>query len=211
MLTIYWLCFAIGGVFVLLAVLSGLDGVDFGDADFDVQVDELDDIELQDPGDSDAANRVFSRRGKPSPLRIVKSLRFWTFGLCFFGLTGLVLSNLSVPLPPWGVAIAAISMGIVCGAIVAGMLQALRQHGSDSLIRSDDLVGLMATVELPFNQNSRGKVRLMVKGSLIDMVAYTEDAREFYPGDRVLIVGTEENRLWVVSADSLNSAAEPPT
>ncbi len=56
-------------------------------------------------------------------------------------------------------------------------------------------------MEVPFDQASRGKVRLLTKGSVIDLIAYTDDVRAFQPGDRVLVVGMEQNRLWVVSAD----------
>ena len=199
MLNVYWLCFAIGGTFVLLAVLSGLDGVDFGDHDAEIHVDA--DTELVD-----ATNRSAIYRSVRwySSLSILKSLKFWTFSICFFGLTGLVLSNLSVAIAPPVVAIVSVMMGLACGALVAGSLRALRRQKSDSLVRSDELVGLTGTVELPFNKHSRGKVRLQIKGSLIDSIAYTDDGKEFKPGDRVLVISTEQNRLWVVSADPLN-------
>jgi membrane protein implicated in regulation of membrane protease activity len=94
-------------------------------------------------------------------------------------------------------------MGILCGALVAGSLRALRQQKSNSLIRSDDLVGLTGTVELPFDKESRGKVRLQIKGNLIDSIAYTSDDKSLNVGDRVLVIGREQNRLWVVAAESL--------
>lgn len=201
MLTIYWLAFAVGGVFVLLAVLSGLDGVDFGDHDFEVHLDE--DVELSDPNERSPS--VFSSRQR-SPwygiFGVLKSLKFWTFGFCFFGLTGLVLSNLAVGLPTTPVAIAAILMGIICGSLVAGSLRLLRSRQVDSLVRTTDLVGMMGTVELPFDQNSRGKVRLLVKGSMIDLMASTDDGKALQAGDRVLVVGTEQNRVWVVRSNN---------
>ena len=209
MLTIYWFCFAIGGVFVLLAVVSGIDGVEFGAGDFEADVDDLapdggmdEDLELADQPTPEP-RPLFGRRTKHSPLAIFKSLRFWTFGSCFFGLTGLVLSQLSVGWPPVVIAIAAGVMGVVCGAMVSGMVQMLRDRDSNSLVRSTDLVGQMGVVEIPFDRHSRGKVRLRVKGSVIDRIAYTEDVKQFQPGDTVLVVGTEQDRLWVVSTDQL--------
>jgi len=201
MVTVYWLCFAVGGVFVLLAVLSGIDGTDFGDYDFDAQLD--DDLELVDAPERLPSESPRLRRRAPwySVFGIVKSLKFWTFGLCFFGLTGLVLSNLAIGLAPALVAIAAVLMGIICGSLVAGSLRVLQRRQVDSLVRSNDLVGLTGTVEVPFDQASRGKVRLLAKGNMIDLIAYTDDVKPFQPGDRVLVVGMEQNRLWVVSAD----------
>ncbi len=201
MLTAYWLCFGIGGAFVLLAVLSGFDGIDFGDPDADIHLDI--DLELVDTGDRPSS--VLTRqRARYSFLDVLKSFKFWTFGLCFFGLTGLVLSNLSTPLALTVITVISILMGISCGAIMAGSLRALQRQKSDSLVRTDDLVGLTGTVQLPFDKESRGKVRLQVKGSLIDSIAYTTDGIPLRLGDRVLVVGMERDRLWVVSANSLN-------
>jgi membrane protein implicated in regulation of membrane protease activity len=217
MLTLYWICFAVGGVFVLLA-LAGGHSLDLGDHDLDLNRD------LDSAGDSSAElssegidadldwNASGDRPSSPrrngllrSILRVFQSLKFWTFGACFFGLTGLVLSNLSIALSPILVAIAAIGMGFVCGTFVSGSLQFLRHRQTDSLIRTSDLAGQSGTVELPFNAASRGKVRLIVKGSSMSLVAYTDEQRDFQPGDRVLVVGTENNRLWVVSAEKYDS------
>jgi membrane protein implicated in regulation of membrane protease activity len=226
MLTIYSLCFAIGGVFVLLAMLGGLDHFDV-DYDFDHAADLavfLDtDVEFADPGhDPQTAPNVprrASRRDRfanrpRTPwgwLGIIQNLKFWTFGICFFGLTGLVLSNLSMPLPAVMVAIAAVIMGILCGGLVSGSLRALRRQQADSLIRSVDLVGSAGTVEVPFNASSRGKVRLQIKSSILDLIAYTDEAKEFQLGEQVLVVSTDQNRLWVVSADSLKSPRNEPS
>lgn len=204
MLSIYWFSFAIGGVFVLLAVLSGVDGADFGDQDLELHLD--DDVELVD-----ADRPRTSALPHPVPwyagLGVLKSLKFWTFGLCFFGLTGLVLSHLSFKPVPLIVLFLSVLMGLACGALVAGSLRLLRRRKSDSLVRSADLVGSTGTVELPFDKASRGKVRLRVKGNLIDSIAYTDENRAFQRGDRVLVVSTEQNRLWVVSADHLNQSS----
>ncbi len=199
MLSVYWVCFAVGGTFVLLAVLSGLDGVDFGDSDVDTPLD--DDIELTESQDQSPPSLFQPQKSAwRDLLSIFATLRFWTFALCFFGLTGLVLSHLPVQLPSALVAIAAVFMGILCGSLVAGSLRLLQKRHTDSLVRSDDLVGAMGTVEVPFDNHSRGKVRLLVKGSLIDMLASTDEARPFKQGDRVLVVGLDQNHLWVVAA-----------
>jgi hypothetical protein len=136
---------------------------------------------------------------------VVLSFKFWTFATCFFGLTGLVLSHLSVALPsPWIVALA-LGMGTLLGTLVSGSLQFLRRRRVDSLVRSQDLVGLCGRVEVPFDADSRGKVRLQVKGNLVDFMAYTDEPRPLHVGDTILVVGSENNRLWVVSTEHTDS------
>ena len=218
MLTVYWVCFALGGTFVLLAVLSGIDGVDFGDHDFgdhgfgDHDIDgslNLDeDVEVSgSPERSPSA--PFQQRRDPwyGIFAVFKTLKFWTFALCFFGLTGLVLSHLSVPLPAALITSLAIGMGLVCGGFVSGSLRWLQRRHTDSLVRTNDLVGLSGTVVLPLDQTQSGKVQVSVKGSLLEMIARTDDVNRLQVGDRVLVVGTEHNRLWVVRAESSASDA----
>lgn len=196
--TVYWLCFAVGGVFVLLAMLGGVDGADFADHDLDIHVEE--DVEWAETQERSPTSPFLPQRTPWYDLfSIIKTLKFWTFTLCFFGLTGLVLSQLAVGLSPSLIAIVAVGMGVICGSLVAGSLRLLRRRQVDSLIRSSDLVGLTGIVEVPFDQTTRGKVRLLVKGSMIDMIANTDDAKFLQAGDRVLVVGTEQNRLWVVA------------
>ncbi|MBE9101710.1 NfeD family protein [Vacuolonema iberomarrocanum] len=206
--TVYWLCFAVGGVFVFLAAVGGLDGADIADPDVDlgmeVEVDEEADLELVDPGDAaQRRRRVRPPRPRFPLLSLLASFKFWTFGSCFFGLTGLVLTWMGVS--PLMVAIAAVSMGVFCGISIAWTLRSLRRRQVNSLVRTNDLAGLAGVVEIPLSLDSRGKVRLNVKGSMVDFIAYTNEERVLEAGDRVFVVGTEQNCLWVVAADTLES------
>ena len=205
MLTLYWLCFVIGGVFVLLAVVGGFDGVDFDGLDGDTPFES--DLDIAAPGVHTRDQlSAFQPKPRANPIGIVCSLKFWTFGVCFFGLTGLVLSSLSIRLPEPLIITAAVGMGIVCGALVAGTLRALRERHANSLVRAEDVVGLAGVVTLPFDRNSRGKVQIKVKGSQVERIAYTDENLEFQLGDRVLVVGVEQERLWVVSTNSIGSS-----
>jgi hypothetical protein len=116
MLPIYWICFIFGGIFVLLAAIGGIDGVDVEQADIgDAGLDAELDAELDSNFDGDAASNLDLDIDQAPPSladtdlewstiprrlraiwQILRSFKFWTFGLCFFGLTGLVLSQLSV-------------------------------------------------------------------------------------------------------------------
>lgn len=198
MMTVYIICLAVGGALVALAALGGLDGVDF-DSEFDA------DVNLE--------NRSRESKNKPrlntkSPgfrLRLpFGSLRFWTFGVCCFGLTGIILSILNPALTLTFVNTVAVAIGVLCGTIIVWTFDILRSQEVNSLVQSHDLIGLSATVEIPFNRNSRGKVRLNVMGSNLYLMAMTEENQEFSPGDGVFIVAMEKNRVWVVSEESLD-------
>ncbi len=200
MLTLYILCLVIGGVFVALAAIAGLDGVDF-DSDFDP------DIELNDRSNSihNNGNNPYNRSKSFKLGFPFLSLRFWTFGGCFFGLTGVILSLLTPTLSPLSMAIIAIVMGVFCGTAMVWTLRSLRQQQADSLVRSQDLLGLMGVVELPFDCHSQGKIRIAVKGSTVGFVALTTDEKSFNPGDQVFVVGRENNKVWVVSREAFGN------
>ncbi|MGL5195412.1 MAG: hypothetical protein ACRC8Y_17660 [Chroococcales cyanobacterium] len=191
---IYLWCFGIGGLFVLFAAIGGLDGADFGVA-FDA------DLEISDPSQKSTPVKRgnWLRRILIFPFF---SLKFWTFGSCFFGLTGLVLNWLHPEMPADRVAQIAVGMGIFCGSTMVWTLRSLGQRHANSLTRSSDLVGFSAMVILPFNCESKGKVRVNIKGANVEFMAFTDEQKSFNKGDRVFIVGLKNNRLWVVSENS---------
>ena len=196
MQSMYWLCFVLGGTFVTLAALGGIDGVEF-----DTEIDT--DIELSTPSPHDQSKHLTHRRVHPKvrfAINVLTSFRFWTVSSCFFGLTGLLLSWLYPTFGAVLILIIALLMGLGMGTAIASILVALHLRQVDSLVRSADLAGLMGVVELPFDPQSKGKVRVDVRGTLVDFVARTDEETMFEQGDRVLIVGSENNRLWVVSA-----------
>ena len=166
-----------------------LDG-DAPEADFDAQVDT--DLQL--------LRKV--RGAYVFSLNILTSFKFWTVGGFFFGLTGLALGWVQ---PNWPAALifaAALAMGMVLGGALATALRYLAHRHADSLIRTEDFAGRLGIVELPFDANSKGKVCLEIRGSTLHMMALTDDTKQFVPGDKVLVVNAEKNRLWVVSDET---------
>ncbi len=98
----------------------------------------------------------------------------------------------------------AIVIGMCCGALIVLLIVVQRRRQKvDSLVPTSSLIGLFATVEIPFDQTCKGKVRLIVKGSMLDFTAGTDDPIGFKAGDRVLIVETKDNQVWVVGENSL--------
>ena len=99
----------------------------------------------------------------------------------------------------------AITVGMLCGAVIVFLLVIQRRRQRvDSLVSASSLVGLFATVEIPFDRTCKGKVRLNVKGSMVDFTAGTDDPTGFQAGDRVFIVEAKGNQVWVVGENSLN-------
>ncbi|CDM92700.1 MAG: NfeD-like protein [Limnospira sp. PMC 1291.21] len=196
MITLYIVCLTVGGVCVILAAVEGLDGVEFeGEFDSDVELEHRRDDTENQP----------SHRSKRKTLRLrlpFGSVRFWTFGVCFFGLTGTIMSVLNPDLTPAFVATAAIAIGVSCGTAVVWVFDILRSQQANSLVQSHDFIGLSAIVEIPFNRDSRGKVRLSAGGSVLYLSAITEENQEFSQGDRVFVVGMEKNKVLVVSEAS---------
>lgn len=200
---LYLACLLVGGSFVFLAAIGGVDGADFNHDfpdfhhEFDADWETVPGKALEGNGAAKALQRKpgfwLRKLGKP-----FTSIRFWTFGSCFFGLTGVVLSHFTT-LAPVTIASFALAMGIVCGTGIVWALRSLQFSQADSMVRSADIIGLSATVEIPFDANSKGKVRLTVKGSGIDFVAFTEASQGFQKGDKVFVVGIKNNQLWVVS------------
>ncbi|MGK7947497.1 MAG: NfeD family protein [Xenococcaceae cyanobacterium] len=97
-----------------------------------------------------------------------------------------------------------ITIGIFVGALIVWFIYFWRRRQIvDSLIKAEDIVGLYGVVEIPFDADSKGKVRVNIKDSMIDLIAMTDDSREFHPGDRVLIIQIKDSKVLVVSEDSI--------
>lgn len=95
-----------------------------------------------------------------------------------------------------------IALGIFIGALIVWFIYFWRRREViDSLMKPEDLIGLGGIVELPFDRESKGKVRVDVKGSMVDLVALTNDEPGFQVGDRILIIQMEGNKVWVTKND----------
>lgn len=210
MLVIYIACSLIGGVFVLLSVSGGFEGFD-ADADADVDLDAdadadadmdgeaVDDVDFGTHQDT-RKNRFSSRKKRWLPFY---SFKFWTFSVCFFGLTGLALTLLEPELGEVIIGAIALAVGLIIGTSMAWLLRVLGGNYTNSITRTEDLVGAVGTVEIPFDANSRGKVQLPLKGSTVGFSAMTEEETEFQPGDQILVVSFSDHKVWVVSAKAL--------
>jgi len=93
-----------------------------------------------------------------------------------------------------------VAVGIFSGILIVLLLSIFRKRQViNSLVSPQDFLGLPCTVEIPFDAHSRGKIRLYIKGLNLELIARTEESKEFTKGEKVFIVGTENNQVWVVS------------
>ncbi|PLZ29684.1 NfeD-like protein [Fischerella thermalis WC542] len=93
----------------------------------------------------------------------------------------------------------AVALGILAGAFIVVLIFLQRRRlAVDSLVRTNNIVGCYGTVEIPLNRSSPGKIRVNLKGSLVDFVALTDETQQFHQGDRVVVVRMKGNKVWVV-------------
>ncbi|MGK7909241.1 MAG: NfeD family protein [Synechococcus sp.] len=215
MATLYWFCLIVGGCFVLLASISGIDGVEFGemelgDVEFEGELgDGLDmDVEVRERSPEDRDSPFELKPSRPTLWIPFASLRFWTFGACFFGLTGLLLTVFAPTLSSSTRALIAIAFGVTSATVMTGILRMLRRRPANSLIRTSDLIGKVGIVEVPFDATSPGKIRLSLRNVNVAFLACTDDPTPLNTDDRVVVIREQDNRLWVVSEAAFQSSKD---
>jgi membrane protein implicated in regulation of membrane protease activity len=112
------------------------------------------------------------------------SMRFWTFALMAFGIVGTALHYLDL-CGAAGTLVLAAGSGFGSGLLAAWVFRNLTR-GVSSSETSADAVGHVARVLVPMKKGQSGKVRVQIKGKVIDMVATTDS--ESIEGDEVLVV-----------------------
>jgi len=190
MMTVYLGALAFGGTLLAASLLLG--DVDT-DADIDIDADA--DVDIQ--AEADAGTPELAAAWLP-----VTSMRFWTFFLTFFGLTGAALSWSGAGVGAVGAGVIATAVGYLCGAAIANAVKHLKASAVDSTLTGDDYIGSTATVVLPVTADRPGTVRASIKGRLVDLVAETEEPVRLERSTTVLVYALRENgRVLVSRAD----------
>ena len=109
--------------------------------------------------------------GEGGPLSILFSTPFWSFGLAGFGLSGVLLSVFVVESSWLPISLMALIMGLAMGIGATKTLAILGRREADSLVRSDDIIGMVGRITLAVEAGQRGFVELSVKGSLLRRTA----------------------------------------
>lgn len=182
------------GVLLMQVVLSTGKDVDAGGKSLDFNADADADVAHGDVH-ADHAQPV---GGEAGLVGLFLSFRFWTFALAGFGLVGSGLHFPDLASPPVAL-VAALLVGFVAGIGAAYTFRALRTSSTNSGAEAKELVGQVGKVLVPPNSEGHAKVRLLVKGQMIDYVATSDDA-SLEPGSSVLVEELRGNQIHVSPA-----------
>lgn len=157
---------------------DGADAGDAGDLDVDVDVD-------MDAAGGGHAHAGHGHAADMGAIAIFLSLRFWSYALMGFGLVGTGLHFLGLA-GSLVTLILAIGVGLLSGLIASATFRALSRAETSSGGEARDAVGQIGRVLLPLGSGKRGKIRIQVRGQLVDLLASTDDA-ELAEGTEVLV------------------------
>jgi len=199
MLTAYVASFVIGGAFIGLSLLSGDVDADM-DADLDIDADADLDVEVAGPTVGDAAHGVDENRLKRrfNPMR---SMRFWTFGLAGFGLTGSLLTWLELSVEPLSLAVSG-SVGVILGLSMSFATRVLATPVRGAAISTSDYVGQAAVLAHAVGPGGVARVRVRVQGRERDLLARTAEPLELGAGAKVIILSMDNEGRAVIAPES---------
>lgn len=175
MLSFYLGCLAFGGVLLVASMFGGHGdhGADHGG------------------GDHDHGHGDGHHHGSGTSLLPLLSLRFWTFALAFFGLSGAVLTGVGAGAALTAVASGGFGLGAGYGA--ARLLQALAHRPVGLIAGAQAHIGREGKLLLPVDRQQRGKIRISVGGLASDLLAETEGDEPLPAGATAIIVGMRGN------------------
>ncbi|MDI9639468.1 NfeD family protein [Kamptonema cortianum] len=198
MLTIYVITAIVGGGLILLSALGGLGHGDF-DVSHDVDVDVNTDFDHNFGADhsvTDAASDFWLP---------FLSLRFWTYGLGCFGIFGSFLTFTGLAKEPLAAMVAG-GVGFVGGTAAAWIMRWASKNETDSSVGERDLMGVAGKVLVRAGEGNPAKIRVEVKGDIIDLLAKSHDGSPIEKDEDVVVVGIEGNQAIIAkSNDFLNS------
>ena len=144
-------------------------------------------LSLNDDGSGD---------GEGGQLSLLYSTPFWSFGLTGFGLSGLLMQLLVRNSAGWFTQLIALTMGVGMGLVATRLLRVIGRREADSLVRSDDLIGLEGVVTLAMDAKQRGFVELSVRGTLLRRPALSCNGA-LAPNTKVVVVASDDHTLRV--------------
>jgi hypothetical protein len=184
MLALYLAAFGFGTTMILVSLLLGGGDKDF-DKDLHVDKDlnldkDLDHGPLDKVGHESSTDKV----GSFSAWWLL-SLRFWTFGLATFGLTGLLLSFM--PVPEMLTAVVATSTGLGLGFGAARLFRALNRDEVSGDTEFGRFAGEEARVMVAIRPGAPGKIAINSMSGRVEMLATTRDPDPIDAGSTVIV------------------------
>ncbi|WP_115082384.1 nodulation protein NodD [Synechococcus sp. N32] len=141
-------------------------------------------------------NDDVSGDGEGGALSLLFSTPFWSFGLTGFGLSGLLMQLLVRTSAGWFSQLIALTIGGGMGLAATRLLRVIGRREADSLVRSDDLIGLEGVVTLAMDAEQRGFVELSVRGTLLRRPALSCKGA-LAPNTKVVVVASDDHTLRV--------------
>lgn len=187
MLSVYWAAFGLGGIFLILTTFVGADHDSDGDTgDYDASGDSL----HADMDHAHVDHGDVTHPGILDVLFLVFSVRFWSFFTGFFGLTGVGMYYIHGP----GIVtlLTAIGMGFVAGFSISYLFKVMSRSNVSSDITTSDILGRRGKIVVPVAPDDDGKIRLVIKGQIIDRIAICKEG-VFNIGDEATVVKVEDH------------------
>lgn len=181
-LTVYIVAAILGGGLIVFSALGGLHAQG--------------DLDVGDPGHADVGDHGgdghhgHDSEGAGAFWLPFFSLRFWTYAVGTFGLLGCLLT-LFTPTPAPTVALVSAATAAVMGTVASVVVRMLVRADRSSAAGLDDFYGVEGRVTVPVRPGLPGKVRVTVKGDVIDLIAVGASDEEIEAGTPVVVVDME--------------------
>ena len=206
--SIYLGSLILGGLLIGASIVFGGDSG--FDSDMDVDADFEGDMDLSIAGVADGNGDILHIDAEAGAWLPFLSMRFWTFGLASFGLTGCLLS-LSTSAGWASIANVvslgvSVSVGFVVGWVTSWAFQKLKTERVTGEVGLQQLKGSEATVLLSVNSEKKGKIRTLVSGQTVDLLACSLDDGPLERGSKVLIVEIQDGIAMVTRMRQLASS-----
>lgn len=130
------------------------------------------------------------------------SLRFWTYFTGGFGLVGSLLTFAGQGSPS-EVLTASVLSGLFVGLVAAWVWRALTKGQQDTSTKAADFIGVIGTQSVSARGHDPGKVRVMVRGELIDLLAISDNGDPILAGTEVVVVGMDGDKARVASTQTI--------
>jgi membrane-bound ClpP family serine protease len=169
------------------------------DHDFDVDADV--DADIDHDFDKDFDGEIVTMDGETGAWLPFLSMRFWTFGLASFGATGALLelagrTSLGSP-PPALTTMVSIGLGVIVGWITAWTFRKLKKDSVSGDVGMRQVKGSEATILLSVSGSKPGKIRALVDGQSVDLLARSLDEGLIERGEKVLVVDLHDGTALV--------------
>jgi membrane protein implicated in regulation of membrane protease activity len=127
---------------------------------------------------------------------LLASTRFWCFAFLAFGLVGSLLTAFALA-GATTTLVVAISSGLISGFFAASVIRSLTAKPATSHVSARDVVGKVGRVMVPLVPGGFGKVRVELKGGVVDYVARSSESVE--AGETVVVEEDSADGELVVS------------